>query len=83
MFWIRSFLLFAFDLTVVTMFCMESFVSEVLSSFFSLDIFFIYISNVISFPGFTSEKHLCPLPLPAHQPTHSYFLALAFSYAGT
>jgi hypothetical protein len=45
--------------------------------FFLLDIFFIYISNVIPIPGFPSEKH--PLPSPsAHQPTHSSFLALAF-----
>jgi hypothetical protein len=29
-----------------------------------LDIFFIYISNVISFPGFPSEKHPLPYPLP-------------------
>jgi hypothetical protein len=35
-----------------------------------LDIFFIYISNVIPFPPY-------PLPtLPVHQPTHSCFLAL-------
>jgi hypothetical protein len=48
-----------------------------------LDIFFIYISNVIPFPGLPSENPLLsPLPL-AHQPTHSHFLALAFPYTGT
>ena len=46
--------------------------------FFLLDIFLIYISNVIPFPGFPSKKY----PLPPHQPTHSYFLALAFPYTG-
>jgi hypothetical protein len=47
-----------------------------------LDIFFIYISNVIPFPGFPSE---IPYPLPsppAHQPTYTCFLALAFPYTG-
>jgi hypothetical protein len=39
-----------------------------------LDIFFIYILNVIPFPGFPSEN---PLP-PDSQPTHSRFLTLAF-----
>jgi hypothetical protein len=49
-----------------------------------LDIFFIYISNVISFPGFPSKKTTYPLlPPPAHQPTHSHFPALAFPYTGT
>jgi hypothetical protein len=47
-----------------------------------LDIFFIYISNVIPFPGFPSKDllpHVLPPP-PAHQPIHSCFLALTFSY---
>jgi hypothetical protein len=33
-------------------------------SSFQLDIFFIYISNVIPFPGFPSKKHLLPIPSP-------------------
>ena len=38
---------------------------------FLLDIFFIYFSNVIPFPGFPS-KNLHPLLTPpANQPTHS------------
>ena len=38
---------------------------------FLLDIFFIYISNVITFPGFPSEKHPPHIltPSPAHQHT--------------
>jgi hypothetical protein len=49
--------------------------------FFLLDIFFIYISNVIPFPSFLSKNPLCPPPPPltptprlAPQPTHSHFL---------
>jgi hypothetical protein len=39
---------------------------------FFLDIFFIYISNAIPFPSFSSENPLSP-PLPsAPQPTHSH-----------
>jgi hypothetical protein len=54
------------------------------SSFlFLLDIFSLYISNVISFPGFPSENLLSPSLSPVHQPTHSYFLTLAFFYNGT
>ena len=53
---------------------------------FLLDIFFIYISNVIRFPGFPSKNpYTLPKPLyppPAHQPTHSCFLALAFPNTG-
>jgi hypothetical protein len=47
---------------------------------FILAIFFIYISNVIPFPGFPSRTSLYPSspPIPAHQHTHSCFLALAF-----
>jgi hypothetical protein len=48
--------------------------------FILLDIFFIYISNVIPFPGLPPKipsPYLHPPP-PAHQPTHSHFLALAF-----
>jgi hypothetical protein len=53
-----------------------------LLSFFLLDIFFIYISNVISFPDFPSKKPLSDPPLPAHQPTHSCFPVLALPYIG-
>jgi hypothetical protein len=49
---------------------------------FLLDIFFIYISNAILFIGFPSENPYFLLPPPAHQPTHSQFLALAFPYTG-
>jgi hypothetical protein len=38
-------------------------------SFFLLQIFFIYISNVISFPSFPSEKP-CPFPPTPCSPTH-------------
>ena len=47
------------------------------SSLFLLDIFFIYVSNVIPFPGFTSRNSLSPPTPPAslrvlpHPPTHS------------
>jgi hypothetical protein len=37
---------------------------------FLLDIFFIYILNVIPFPGFPSENPLSHPPPPAHQPIH-------------
>ena len=51
--------------------------------FLLLDTFFIYISNVIPFPGFPSKKPLYPLSPPlGHNPTHSCFLALAFPYTG-
>jgi hypothetical protein len=48
------------------------------SFWFLLDIFFIYISNVIPFSGFPSEKTLSSPPAP--QPTNSHFLAQAFPY---
>jgi hypothetical protein len=47
---------------------------------FFLDIFFIYISNIISFPVFPS-KNLLAHP-PAQQPTYSRFTVLAFPYTG-
>jgi hypothetical protein len=47
-----------------------------------LNIFFIYISNVIPLPPFPFENPLSPLPTPAHQLTHFQFLALAFPYTG-
>jgi hypothetical protein len=46
---------------------------------FLLDIFFIYISNVILFPSFPSENPLSSPPPPAPKPTHSYFLALTLN----
>jgi hypothetical protein len=47
-----------------------------------LDISFIYILSVIPFSAFPSENHYPLLPSSAHQPSHSQFLALAFSYTG-
>jgi F0F1-type ATP synthase membrane subunit a len=52
-------------------------------SFFLLDIFFIYISNIIPFASFPSKTPLSLPPPPAQQPTHSLFLALAIPYTGT
>jgi hypothetical protein len=49
------------------------------NSIFLLDIFFIYILNVIPFPSFPSKNPLFPPSLPAHQPTYSHFLALALT----
>ena len=49
---------------------------------FLLDIFFIYIPNVIPFPGFPSENPLSHPPPLAHQPTQSCFPVLAFYYTG-
>ena len=54
--------------------------------FFLLDILFIYMSNVILFPGFPLGTPYPILPLPAsmrvlpHPPTHSRLPALAFPY---
>jgi hypothetical protein len=45
---------------------------------FFLDIFFIYISNVIPFSSFPSENPSSSSPLPVPQTTHFCFLALAF-----
>ena len=50
------------------------------SLFLLSDIFYIYISNVIPFPDYPSKNPLSPPP--AHQPTYSYFLVLAFPYTG-
>jgi hypothetical protein len=47
-----------------------------------LNIFFIYISNVIPFPGFPSENPLCSLLSPCSKPILSLFLTLAFPYTG-
>jgi hypothetical protein len=55
---------------------------------FLLDIFFIYISNVIPFPGSLPEASY-PIPSPpasmkvsSHPPTHFCLPALAFPYTG-
>ena len=50
----------------------------------SLDIFFIYISNVNHFPGFLSKNPPIPstLPLLTNPPTPR-FLAQALPYTGT
>jgi hypothetical protein len=40
-----------------------------------LDIFYIYISNVIIFPGFPSKNTLPSPPPPVNQPTHSASLS--------
>ena len=50
---------------------------------FLLDIFFIYISNVIPFAGFPSANSLSHPPPPAHQPIHSCIPVLACPYTGT
>jgi hypothetical protein len=52
------------------------------NNIFLLNIFFVYISNIIPFPGFPLENPIFPPPSPSHQPIHSYFLALAFPYTG-
>jgi hypothetical protein len=50
---------------------------------FKLDIFFIYLSNVIPFPSFPSENSLSSTPPPAPQLTHPLpFPVLAFLYTG-
>jgi hypothetical protein len=46
---------------------------EVKQLFFLLDISFIYISNVITFPGFPSENPLSPSSSPC-APTHPLLL---------
>jgi hypothetical protein len=50
--------------------------------YFLLDIFLIYISNVIFFFDFPFETSYSITPPPAYQPTHSFFLTLAFPYIG-
>jgi hypothetical protein len=49
---------------------------------FLLDIFFIYISNVIPFPTFPTEKPLSLLTSSSHQSAHSLFMALTVPYTG-
>jgi hypothetical protein len=62
------------------MYLKELFITFSFIYLFLLDIFFIYISNVIPFPGFPSKNSISPHL--AHQPTHSRFLALALHYTG-
>jgi hypothetical protein len=47
---------------------------------FLLDILFIYLSNIFPFSSFPSETPHPFAPPPAHQPTHSCFLAVTFPY---
>ena len=47
-----------------------------------LDIFFIYITNVIPFPGFTSETLFHSSQPLGPQPIHSQFPVLVFPYTG-
>jgi hypothetical protein len=49
---------------------------------FLLDIFFIYISNVILFPGSPSENPLSHSPSPRSSILPLPFLVLAFPYTG-
>jgi hypothetical protein len=62
--------------------CSHKFGACSFRKFLKLDVFFIYISNVIPFSNFLSENPLYPPLAPASQPTHSHFLALAFPYTG-
>jgi hypothetical protein len=41
--------------------------------YFLLDIFYIYVSNVILFPSFPSENPLSPCPSPC-SPTHPFLV---------
>jgi hypothetical protein len=47
---------------------------------FLLAIYFIYILNVVPFPGFPSKNSLCFLSPPCSPTTHTNFLALAIPY---
>jgi hypothetical protein len=53
-----------FLLIISLLFILISASSPSFALFFLLDIFFIYISSVIPFPGFSSEKHPTPIPSP-------------------
>ena len=50
------------------------------TALFLLDIFFIYISNVIPFPSFPSENPLSPPPSPCSLTYQLPFLILALPY---
>jgi hypothetical protein len=60
---LSSFLLFSFPFLFL-LFSSLFFSSLLFFFFFLLDIFFIYISNLISFPGFPSENPLAHPPIP-------------------
>jgi hypothetical protein len=49
---------------------------------FLLDIFFIYISNIIPTIVYTPKIPYTLLPPPASHPTHPCFLAQSFPYTG-
>jgi hypothetical protein len=72
-----------FKLGIITLFFFKILINLIyffsMISFFLLDIVFIYISNVSPFLV-SSLKIPYPPTLPAPQPTHSSFLALAFPY---
>ena len=51
--------------------------------YFLLDIFFIYISNIIPFPSFLSENPLSPRSSPCSPSYPLPLLVLAFPYTGT
>ena len=50
--------------------------SEIFLKNVLLDIFFIYISNVIPFSGFSPKNSYHFMTSPAYQPTNSHFLDL-------
>jgi hypothetical protein len=56
--------------------------SKIYRRLFLLDIFFIYISNVISFPSFPSEKPLSPASFPCSTTHPLSFPDLPFPYTG-
>ena len=59
--------------------CPRLLLGVLIKFYFLLDIFFIYISNVIPFPGFPSENPLSPPVSSAHQHT-LLFLVLGIPF---
>jgi hypothetical protein len=49
---------------------------------FLLDIFLIFIANIIPLTGFPSKSPHPLLPPTTHKPTYSLFLAMEFPYMG-